>query len=113
MLEKTTRVNFLFDFYHELLTPKQQKYMKMYYLEDLSLSEISELSSVSRQAVYDNIKRTEAMLENYEEKLHLYDKFKDRADIIEKLEEKAVNQQISSLVQQLKELDQEDTFYGI
>ena len=105
MLEKTTRINFLFDFYHELLTPKQQKYMKMYYLEDLSLSEISELSSVSRQAVYDNIKRTEAMLETYEEKLHLYDKFKDRADIIEKLEEKAENQQMSSLVQQLKELD--------
>jgi len=105
MLEKTTRINFLFDFYHELLTPKQQKYMKMYYLEDLSLSEISELSSVSRQAVYDNIKRTEAMLETYEEKLHLYDKFKDRTDIIEKLEEKAENQQMSSLVQQLKELD--------
>ena len=105
MLEKTTRINFLFDFYQELLTPKQQKYMKMYYLEDLSLSEISELSSVSRQAVYDNIKRTEAMLETYEEKLHLYDKFKDRTDIIGKLEENAENQQLRSLVQQLKELD--------
>ncbi len=105
MLEKTTRINFLFDFYHELLTPKQQKYMSMYYLEDLSLSEISELFSVSRQAVYDNIKRTEAMLESYEGKLHLYDKFRQRSEIIGKLEKNAESSVIKSLLQQLKELD--------
>ncbi|MBN6205959.1 putative DNA-binding protein [Ralstonia pickettii] len=105
MLAKTTRINFLFDFYHELLTPKQQKYMKMYYLEDLSLSEISELFSVSRQAVYDNIKRTESMLESYEEKLHLYNKFRQRSEIIGKLEDHAESSVIKSLLQQLKELD--------
>lgn len=105
MLEKTTRVNFLFDFYHELLTEKQQKYMKMYYLEDLSLSEISELFSVSRQAVYDNIKRTEAMLESYEEKLHLYDKFSKRSVIIEEIEKKLEDPELVSLLQKLKELD--------
>lgn len=105
MLEKTTRVNFLFDFYHELLTEKQQKYMKMYYLEDLSLSEISELFSVSRQAVYDNIKRTEAMLESYEEKLHLYDKFSKRSVIIEEIEKKHEDPELVSLLKKLKELD--------
>lgn len=105
MLEKTTRINFLFDFYHELLTEKQQKYMKMYYLEDLSLSEISELFSVSRQAVYDNIKRTEAMLESYEEKLHLYDKFSKRSVIIEEIEKKLEDPELVSLLQKLKELD--------
>ncbi|WP_405102245.1 putative DNA-binding protein [Oceanobacillus sp. FSL H7-0719] len=105
MLAKTTRINFLFDFYHELLTPKQQKYMQMYYLEDLSLSEISELFSVSRQAVYDNIKRTEAMLESYEDKLLLYDKFRQRAEIIGKLEDCSESPVIKSLLQQLKELD--------
>lgn len=105
MLEKTTRVNFLFDFYHELLTEKQQKYMKMYYLEDLSLSEISELFSVSRQAVYDNIKRTEAMLESYEEKLHLYNKFSNRSVIIEEIEKKHQDPELHSLLQKLKELD--------
>ncbi|MHA6251323.1 putative DNA-binding protein [Oceanobacillus sp. CAU 1775] len=105
MLEKTTRINYLFDFYHELLTPKQQKYMKMYYLEDLSLSEISELFSVSRQAVYDNIKRTEAMLESYEEKLHLYDKFSKRTVIIEEIQKKYQDTELLDLLQQLKELD--------
>lgn len=105
MLEKTTRINFLFDFYQALLTEKQQKYMNMYYLEDLSLSEISELLSVSRQAVYDNIKRTEAMLESYEEKLHLYDKFRQRSEMIHKLEEIIESPEAKSIIQQLKELD--------
>ncbi|MFP3394005.1 putative DNA-binding protein, partial [Brevibacillus sp. SIMBA_076] len=69
MLEKTTRMNYLFDFYQSLLTQKQRSYMSLYYLDDLSLGEIAEEFDVSRQAVYDNIKRTEAMLEEYEDKL--------------------------------------------
>lgn len=74
MLEKTTRMNYLFDFYQSLLTPKQKSYMSLYYLDDFSLGEIAEEFEVSRQAVYDNIKRTEAMLEEYEEKLGLLNK---------------------------------------
>lgn len=105
MLEKTTRINFLFDFYHQLLTEKQQNYMKMYYLEDLTLSEISELFTVSRQAVYDNIKRTEAMLESYEDKLHLYDKFSQRSKIFSEIEKEVEDQTITRLIQQLRELD--------
>lgn len=80
-LEKTTRINFLYDFYHSLLTPKQRSYMSLYYHDDFSLGEIAEHYGVSRQAVYDNLKRTEAMLENYEEKLLLFDKFQKRKEI--------------------------------
>ncbi|MFD2044075.1 putative DNA-binding protein [Ornithinibacillus salinisoli] len=108
MLEKTTRINYLLDFYQALLTPKQQNYMEMYYLEDYSLGEISELFQVSRQAVYDNIKRTESMLESYEEKLHLYDKFQQRSGLMKELEKegKALGaDRIISLIDQLKELD--------
>ncbi|WP_106497650.1 putative DNA-binding protein [Lentibacillus sp. Marseille-P4043] len=109
MLEKTTRVNYLFDFYQALLTPKQRSYMEMYYLEDYSLGEISELSQVSRQAIYDNIKRTEMMLESYEEKLHLYDKFQQRAELLDKLEQTAAagdtSNAIIAMINQLKELD--------
>jgi len=85
MLEKTTRMNYLFDFYQSLLTQKQKSYMSLYYLDDFSLGEIAEEFEVSRQAVYDNIKRTEAMLEEYEEKLGLLKKFQERKKIIEKL----------------------------
>lgn len=107
LLEKTTRINYLFDFYQALLTPKQRNYMDMYYLEDYSLGEISELSHVSRQAVYDNIKRTEAMIESYEDKLHLYGKFEERKELIGQIEESISkeNKTILQMIQQLKEID--------
>ncbi|WP_042144883.1 putative DNA-binding protein [Paucisalibacillus sp. EB02] len=108
MLDKTTRMNYLLDFYQALLTPKQRNYMEMYYLEDYSLGEISEEANVSRQAVYDNIKRTETMLESYEKKLHLYDKFEKRMKLIQKIEEQisdSENQQFTTYINQLKELD--------
>lgn len=79
MLEKTTRINYLYDFYQSLLTEKQKSYMALYYLDDYSLGEIAEEYEVSRQAVYDNIKRTEAMLEEYEAKLLLFQKFQERS----------------------------------
>ncbi|WP_047984907.1 putative DNA-binding protein [Ornithinibacillus californiensis] len=108
MLDKTTRMNYLFDFYQALLTPKQRSYMEMYYLEDYSLGEISEESNVSRQAVYDNIKRTETMLESYEEKLHLYDKFEKRMRLVQLLEKHVStleDEQLHLYINQLKELD--------
>jgi uncharacterized protein len=97
MLEKTTRVNYLFDFYQALLTPKQRNYMSYYYLDDYSLGEIADEYNVSRQAVYDNIKRTEAMLEQYEEKLDLFGKFQQRKDLIGNLKEMLSDSSASSL----------------
>ena len=61
-LEKTNRMNTLFEFYGSLLTDKQQEYLHLYYAEDYSLGEIASEFDVSRQAVYDNIRRTEALL---------------------------------------------------
>ena len=56
-IEKTERINSLLDLYRDLLTDKQQEIMDMYYLYDLSLSEIAEDSLTTRAAVYDLIKR--------------------------------------------------------
>ncbi len=110
LLEKTTRVNFLFDFYQSLLTDKQRTYMELYYLDDLSLGEIAGEYKVSRQAVYDNVRRTEAMLEDYEAKLGLFTKFQERSIIIEQIEqrllnEKALTDEVQSLLQEIKEHD--------
>lgn len=110
MLEKTTRMNYLFDFYHSLLTPKQRSYMALYYRDDLSLGEIAEEFGVSRQAVYDNIKRSEAMLEEYEEKLSLFEKFKKRNIILQKmkgmLSEKTISREaLLEAVAELEKLD--------
>ncbi|GEN44889.1 putative DNA-binding protein [Alkalibacillus haloalkaliphilus] len=108
MLEKTTRVNYLFDFYQQLLTDKQRNYMELYYLEDYSLGEISETYDVSRQAVYDNIRRTEAMLEEYEAQLGLYERFEKRNEIIQEMKEKLSQRQledVESLLVQLENLE--------
>lgn len=110
MLEKTTRVNFLFDFYQSLLTDKQRLYMQLYYLEDLSLGEIANEYGVSRQAVYDNVRRTEAMLEDYEAKLMLFTKFQERSTIIEQIElqlgsEQGLTVEVKTLLQRIKEHD--------
>ena len=110
MLEKTTRMNYLYDFYQSLLTPKQRSYMALYYLEDFSLGEIAEENHVSRQAVYDNIKRTEAMLEEYEEKLSLFVKFQERSKLIQVIrevlqEELPSRDKLSDIVAELENLD--------
>ncbi|ETT85829.1 putative DNA-binding protein [Viridibacillus sp. FSL R5-0477] len=110
LLEKTTRMNFLFDFYQALLTDKQRSYMQLYYLDDHSLGEIAEAYEVSRQAVYDNIRRTEAMLEEYEDKLRLFEKFQNRQQIIAELSKKTTDNSASQtvwleLIEQLKQWD--------
>ena len=58
----------LFDYYGELLTQRQQMCFDMYYNQDLSLAEIAQELKVSRQGVYDNLSRGEAVLRNMEEK---------------------------------------------
>ena len=58
----------LYDYYGKMMTEKQQEYIEMRYNQDLSLGEIAEVLSISRQAVYDNLSRAEALLKNMEEK---------------------------------------------
>ena len=58
----------LFDYYGDLLTDRQKLCLDMHYNQDLSLGEIAEVLSISRQAVYDNLSRAEALLKNMEEK---------------------------------------------
>jgi predicted DNA-binding protein YlxM (UPF0122 family) len=70
-LSKTTRINLLFDFYEPLLTEKQRTFLKYYFHDDFSLGEISAEFGISRQAVYEHIKRAEQVLESYESKLGL------------------------------------------
>lgn len=81
-LEKTNRINLLFDFYENLLTEKQQTFMRYYFLDDFSLGEIATEFSISRQAVYEHVKRAEEMLEIYEEKLGLLRKEEERGQLL-------------------------------
>ncbi|USS85305.1 putative DNA-binding protein [Fructilactobacillus myrtifloralis] len=110
-LEKDNRINALFDFYGSLLTPKQADYIRQYYADDLSLGEISENFQVSRQAVYDNLRRTEMTLEKYEERMGLYQKFVTRNHLIDELAQtiqtKYPNDQtLNGLIERLEKLEE-------
>ena len=59
----------LFDYYGSMLTEKQKEYFDMRYNQDLSLGEIGEIQGVSRQAVFDNLTRTENLLRRMEENI--------------------------------------------
>ena len=73
-LEKTKRVNDLIDLYGTLLTSNQLNILELYYMEDLSLKEIADFKNVSRNAVFDQIKKVINILEEYEEKLKVFNK---------------------------------------
>ncbi|MDY5023079.1 MAG: YlxM family DNA-binding protein [Blautia sp.] len=74
-MEKFVQRALLYDFYGELLTKRQQQVYESVVLEDYSLSEVAEELQISRQSVHDMIKRCNKTLEEYEEKLHLVEKF--------------------------------------
>lgn len=83
VLEKTNRINLLFDFYAPLLTEKQRTVLELYFHDDYSLGEIAEHYEISRQAVYEHIKRAELTLRDYESKLSLLAKHEQRARLLE------------------------------
>lgn len=105
-LEKKQRVNLLMDCYIDLLTDKQQEYLTLYYAEDLSLAEIAEDLDVSRNAVYDNLKRAVHLLEEYENKLHLLKKHQERMKLIDRIEQEQATsrEQLNDYLEMLKKI---------
>ncbi|WP_326716599.1 putative DNA-binding protein [Vagococcus jeotgali] len=111
-IEKTNRMNSLFEFYSTLLTEKQMNYIELYYANDLSLGEIANEYDVSRQAVYDNIKRTEKLLETYEKKLHLFSNYVIRQELIDSIkghlkEKKQLDNEILALLDSIQEIEED------
>ena len=108
-IEKTNRMNALFEFYAALLTDKQMNYIELYYADDYSLADIAEEFDVSRQAVYDNIKRTEKILETYEMKLHMYSDYIVRSQIFDEILEKYLKEiYLQEKIQLLSSIDNRD-----
>jgi Uncharacterized protein conserved in bacteria len=110
-IDETTRVNLLYNFYHSLLTKKQSRYIELYYVEDFSLSEISEQLKVSRQAVLDNLHRTVNSLESFEQELGLIKKtteIDDIADTLQTLVEKKYSndKELLDLVQRILKINE-------
>lgn len=70
-LAERLRITRLFDTYGRLLTAQQQRWLRLYFHDDLSLGEIAERFAVTRQAVHDTLRRSTDELERFESLLHL------------------------------------------
>lgn len=98
-MEKIVERGLLYDFYGELLTSHQRSIYEETVFQDMSLSEIADEFSISRQGVHDIIKRCDKLLNEYEEKLHLVEKFM-------KIQENA--KAINLILDEMREIGQHD-----
>ncbi len=102
-IEDTIRLNSLYDYYKELLTEKQRDYFEAFYFENMSLSEIAENYSVSRNAVYSQLNLTVDSINKYEMKLHLYENDLKREEKYKKLKELNISE-VNDLIKELEEI---------
>lgn len=123
-MEKNIEVSLLFDFYGELLKPEARQMVELYYNEDLSLAEIAAQTGITRQGVRDRIKRCEAQLFEFEEKLGLFRRFRQLEQGLDKIAqtarriyEAATENTIKDLAQSIESnargLKEQEDSYGI
>ncbi len=86
-MEKIVRQGLLYDFYGPLLTDHQQEVYESLVYDNLSLGEIGQEYGISRQAAHDIIKRLDKILEEYEDKLHLIERFADNKNGLKHIKE--------------------------
>lgn len=109
-IEEVVRLSYLYDFYGPLLKDRHREIFEQYVLNDLSLSEIAGEYGITRQGVYDIVKKCSSKLEGYEEKLKLFYKFqlaKERLSQVEDLVKKdceAEKGQILDLTHEIYEM---------
>ena len=84
-LEERLELSLLYDFYGALLKESQQRMFEAYILEDYNFSEIAGQEGISRQGVYDAIKRASKQLREYEEKLGLAARFEKQKLSVQEL----------------------------
>ena len=100
----------LLDFYGMMLSDKQRETTELYYNEDMSLSEISEICGISRAGVRDRIVKSEVILASFEEKLGLIKRFQDMKAEISNIRQALIDSQesgtipIDEIISKLEEL---------
>ena len=109
-MERFVEQALLYDFYGELLTENQKNVYGDVILNDYSLSEVAEEKGISRQGVHDLIKRTNKALMEYEEKLHLVEKFlhiKEKVSQIQETVEQAETIEKHQLIERIESISNE------
>ena len=103
-VEKKEYYSSLYDLYSSLLTEKQRSYFEDYYFNDLSLFEIADNNSVSRNAIHDQLQKVRNILDDYESKLGLLKKEKEMNLILDQYAN-SNNSEVRELVKKLKEME--------
>ena len=106
-MEKILEQTLLYDFYGELLTEHQKQIYEDVVLNDYSFSEIALEQGISRQGVHDLIKRCNRILQDYEARLHLVEKFvtiKGRVEQMKKMLGQSGEPDKEQLIRQLDEI---------
>lgn len=86
-IQEIVKLSYLYDFYGPLLKERHREIFEAYVLDDLSLSEIASEYEITRQGVYDIVKRCSKKLEEYEEKLKLFERFQQAKERLGQVEE--------------------------
>ncbi len=102
-MEKIVEQGLLYDFYGELLTEHQRQIYEARVFDNLSLSEIAQDFEISRQGVHDLIKRCDKILQGYEEKLHLLQKFLSIKETITQIESITDQEEVRKLANRILE----------
>lgn len=114
-MEKWMKMSRLLDFYGGLLTERQREVAQYTYNQDLSLSEISLLTGISRQAVSENLKRADKALEEFEACLGLKERFifleeemAAMANALEAISRNGQAKELAPLIKRLRALSSEE-----
>ena len=86
-MERIVEQGLLYDFYGELLTEHQRKIYEDVVYNDLYLTEIAQENGISRQGVHDLVRRCNHLLQEYEDKLHLVERFMRIRSRVEQLKQ--------------------------
>lgn len=111
-MDKIYEQTMLFDFYGELLTEHQRQIYEDAVYNDLSLGEIAEEQGISRQGVHDLIRRCDKILQDYENKLHLIERFAKAKQTVRQIQQLAEQQtcdgqDVSATLRQISGLSNE------
>ena len=100
-IEDFIRYSVLFSYYKNLFSKKQRLYLELYLEENNSLTEIADEFNVTRQAVFDNIKRGFGQLDDYENKLEIFKKEKELQLKLEELKENFSMKKLEEIIEYL------------
>ncbi len=112
-MDKLYEQTMLFDFYGELLTEHQRRIYEDAVYHDMSLSEIATEQGISRQGVHDLIKRCDKILQDYESRLHLMERFAGAKQTVTRIRQLAADsqdrscQELAEKLRQITALSQE------